>query len=112
MRTAKATDTRHPAGEMSPRQQGSRPRRHQPRPEEGRRRGPSRDRPRPDGDFLIGRWRADGRYAGGFPGATAGAGTPVAFTGTDILRLSEGRLAEYWLNGDTLDLLRQLGAVT
>jgi predicted ester cyclase len=65
-----------------------------------------------DGDYLIGRWRADGRYAGGFPGATAGAGTPVAFTGTDILRLSEGLLAEYWLNGDTLDLLRQLGAVT
>jgi predicted ester cyclase len=61
-----------------------------------------------DGDFLIGRWRADGHYAGGFPGATAAAGTPVAFTGTDILRLRDGRLAEYWLNGDTLDLLRQL----
>jgi SnoaL-like polyketide cyclase len=29
-----------------------------------------------DGDFLIGRWRADGHYAGGFPGATAAAGTP------------------------------------
>lgn len=63
-----------------------------------------------DGDFLIGRWRADGHYAGGFPGATAAAGTPIAFTGTDILRLSDGRLVEYWLNGDTLDLLRQLGA--
>jgi predicted ester cyclase len=64
-----------------------------------------------DGEFLIGRWRADGHYAGGFPGATAAAGTAIAFTGTDILRLSGGRLAEYWLNGDTLDLLRQLGAV-
>jgi predicted ester cyclase len=64
-----------------------------------------------DGDFLIGRWRADGRYAGGFPGATAAAGTPIAFTGTDILRQRDGRLVEYWLNGDTLDLLRQLGAV-
>jgi predicted ester cyclase len=63
-----------------------------------------------DGDFLIGRWRADGHYVGGFPGATAAVGTPVAFTGTDILRLRDGRLAEYWLNGDTLDLLRQLGA--
>jgi predicted ester cyclase len=65
-----------------------------------------------DGDFLIGRWRADGHYAGGFPDATAAAGTAVAFTGTDILRLSDGRLVEYWLNGDTLDLLRQLGAIT
>jgi predicted ester cyclase len=64
-----------------------------------------------DGEFLIGRWRADGHYAGGFPGATAAAGRPVAFTGTDILRLRGGQLAEYWLNGDTLDLLRQLGAV-
>jgi predicted ester cyclase len=64
-----------------------------------------------DGDFLIGRWRAEGHYAGGFPGAAAAAGTPIAFTGTDILRLSDSRLAEYWLNADTLDLLRQLGAV-
>jgi len=64
-----------------------------------------------DGEFLIGRWRADGHYAGGFPGATAALGTAIAFTGTDILRLSGGRLAEYWLNGDTLSLLRQLGVV-
>ena len=64
-----------------------------------------------DGEFLIGRWRADGHYAGGFPGATAAAGTPIAFTGTDILRLSDGWLVEYWLNGDTLGLLRQLNAV-
>ena len=64
-----------------------------------------------DGEFLIGRWRADGHYTGGFPGATAAAGAAIAFTGTDILRLSGGRLAEYWLNGDTLGLLRQLGAV-
>jgi len=47
-----------------------------------------------EGDFLIGRWRADGHYVGGFPGATAAVGTPVAFTGTDILRLRDGRLAE------------------
>jgi predicted ester cyclase len=64
-----------------------------------------------DGDFLIGRWRAEGHYAGGFPGAAAAAGTPIAFTGTDILRLSDSQLAEDWLNADTLDLLRQLGAV-
>jgi predicted ester cyclase len=64
-----------------------------------------------DGDFLIGRWRADGHYVGGFPGATAAAGAPIAFTGTDTLRLHDGRLVEYWLNGDTLDLLRQLGTV-
>jgi predicted ester cyclase len=64
-----------------------------------------------DGEFLIGRWRADGHYAGGFPGATAAVGTAIALTGTDILRLGGGQLAEYWLNGDTLDLLRQLGAV-
>jgi hypothetical protein len=41
----------------------------------------------------------------------AAAGTPIAFTGTGILRQRDGRLVEYWLNADTLDLLRQLGAV-
>lgn len=61
-----------------------------------------------DGDHIALRWRAVGTYAGGMPGASAPAGTPVDFTGTDLLRTEHGRLAEYWLNSDTLQLVTQL----
>ena len=64
--------------------------------------------PLAQGDHIVVRWRAEGTYPGGIPGATAPAGTPVSFTGTDILRL-EGGQAEYWVNSDTLVLLTQLG---
>ena len=42
-------------------------------------------------DLVALRWSAEGRYGGGFPGATAGVGTPVAFTGADFLRLADDR---------------------
>jgi predicted ester cyclase len=61
-----------------------------------------------DGDHLALRWTAEGAYAGGFPGARAPVGTPVAFTGTDVLRIADGRLAEYWVNSDIHVLLADL----
>jgi predicted ester cyclase len=61
-----------------------------------------------DGASVAVRWHAQGTYAGGMPGATAPAGTKVDFTGTDTLRVANGRFAEYWLNSDTLLLLTQL----
>jgi len=64
-----------------------------------------------DADRIALRWRAEGSYAGGLPGAGAPAGTKVDFTGTDVLRVAGGRLAEYWLNSDTLLLLTQLQAI-
>lgn len=52
---------------------------------------------------------------GGIPGATAPAGTPagtaVDFTGADVLRVADGRLAEHWVNSDTALMLSQLGAL-
>lgn len=65
-----------------------------------------------DADRIALRWRAEGTYIGGLPGAGAPAGTRVDFTGTDILRLAGGRLAEYWVNSDTLLLLTQLQVVS
>jgi predicted ester cyclase len=62
-----------------------------------------------DGDHLVLRWIANGTYGGGFPGATAAPGTAVTFAGTDILRVEHGKLAEYWVNSDTLLLVSQLG---
>jgi len=63
-----------------------------------------------DEEHLVVRWTAHGTYRGGFPGAPAEAiGRPVAFTGTDTLRVADGKLAEYWLNADTLLFNQQLG---
>ena len=44
------------------------------------------------------------------PGAQAEAiGRHVSFTGTDILRTADGKLAEYWANTDSLLFFQQLG---
>ncbi|MET7975285.1 ester cyclase [Streptomyces mirabilis] len=64
-----------------------------------------------DGRYASVRWTATGTYAGGFPGAKAQPGTVVTFTGTDTLRMRDGRFAEYWVNTDTLSLLTQLQAL-
>jgi hypothetical protein len=48
--------------------------------------------------------------AGGFPGAPPeAAGRDLTFTGTDILRIADGKLAEYWANADSLLFFQQLG---
>ncbi|QUQ71923.1 ester cyclase [Kutzneria sp. CA-103260] len=64
-----------------------------------------------DGQYIVVRWLATGVYGGGFPGATAPAGAPISFTGTDILRVHDGLIAEYWINSDVHVLLGQLGVV-
>ncbi|MGP2435957.1 ester cyclase [Streptomyces sp. JW3] len=64
-----------------------------------------------DDDRLSVRWTATGTYGGGFPGAQAAPGTTVTFTGTDTLRIRNGRFTEYWLNSDSLHMLRQLKAI-
>lgn len=62
-----------------------------------------------DGDLVAARWSFRGGYAGGLPGATAPAGTPVVLRGADMLRLSGGRFAEYWVSSDTSKLAADLG---
>ena len=61
-----------------------------------------------ESEYVVVRWVATGHYSGGIPTAAAPVGTEVAFHGTDILRLAEGKVSEYWLNGDTLHLMSQL----
>jgi hypothetical protein len=61
-------------------------------------------------DYLVVRWRAEGTYGGGFPGASDHAvGSLITFTGTDTLRVVDGMLAEYWANADSLLFVQQLG---
>jgi predicted ester cyclase len=64
-----------------------------------------------DGDFVAGRWIAEGGYRGGIPGATADPGTRVRFRGNDLWRAEDGLVREYWLSDDLLDLLQQVGAI-
>jgi hypothetical protein len=59
-----------------------------------------------DEQYLVVQWRARGTYAGGFPGAV---GREVTFTGTDILRVADGMIAEYWRDADSLLFIQQLG---
>ena len=59
--------------------------------------------------YVVGHWNATGHFAGHFPGATAEVGAEVSFNGTDILRIEDGKVAEYWLVSDTLDLVTQFG---
>lgn len=62
------------------------------------------------GDYFAVRWEAQGTYNGGFPGASPeAAGRKIVFTGTDILRVANSLLAEYWVNSDGLLFLQQLG---
>jgi hypothetical protein len=59
-------------------------------------------------DLIAVRWICSGPYNGGFPGATAEPGSPIAFAGTDMLRIEDGRIAEYWVNSDIHVMLAQL----
>ncbi|MFJ4360554.1 ester cyclase [Streptomyces massasporeus] len=64
------------------------------------------------GDLIAARWTLRARYTGGLEHATASAGTPVEFSGHDILRVCGGRFVEYWTCTDVLAGLAQLGAVS
>jgi predicted ester cyclase len=57
---------------------------------------------------VAARWTGRGSYKGGMPGATAPAGTRVSFGGHDLLRVDEGRFAEYWVISEAEQLLAQL----
>jgi predicted ester cyclase len=63
-----------------------------------------------DEHYMVVRWKVEGTYDGGFPGASPDAvGRKVAFTGTDIVRIEDGKFAEYWLNVDSLFFMQQIG---
>lgn len=64
------------------------------------------------GELVAARWVGRGAYAGGryaLPGATAPPGRSVEFHGHDLLRLADGRFAEYWVISEEDHLMAQLG---
>lgn len=62
------------------------------------------------GDSVVTRWTARGTHTGSFLGAPA-SGKSYTITGIGIERLVNGKIAETWINWDSLALLIQLGLV-
>lgn len=63
-----------------------------------------------DGDKVVVRWTARGEHLGELRGV-APTGKEITTTGITIFRIADGRIAEEWVNWDTLGLLQQLDAI-
>ncbi len=59
--------------------------------------------------YVSARWQFSGTFNGGMPGATAKKGTKVRFNGIDIMLITEGKIKDYWVSSDVVDLMVQLG---
>ena len=63
-----------------------------------------------EGDRVAIRFTARGAHTGPFLGS-APSGKPLTWTGMQLLRFRDGRIASIWHQPDDLSLLRQLGRV-
>jgi steroid delta-isomerase-like uncharacterized protein len=63
-----------------------------------------------EGDMVVTRKTFQGTHSGDFMGVAA-TGKPVVIDGIDILRITNGQLAEHWTVVDMLGLMQQLGAL-
>jgi len=61
-----------------------------------------------ENDLVAARWTATGTHSGPLADVPA-TGTAVRWSGTDVYRLSDGRIAEWWRNDDFVELLHQVG---
>ena len=61
-----------------------------------------------DGEKVVGRLIFSGTHEGVFQGISP-TGKKVEFSGIEIFRFSEGKLAEFWSDADILSLMQQLG---
>ncbi|MEP6468690.1 MAG: ester cyclase [Chloroflexota bacterium] len=63
-----------------------------------------------EGDKVAVRLTAHARQEGEFMGLPA-SGREYTISETHIFRVSDGKVAEHWVNADMLGLMRQLGAL-
>jgi len=63
-----------------------------------------------EGDQVVARLTYRGTHRGELFGS-APTGKRVEYTGVGIFRLREGQIVEAWILGDTLALMRQVGAM-
>lgn len=61
-------------------------------------------------DKVVHRWSLTGTDTGGVMGMPP-SGKSLTFTGTTVVRMEDGKIAERWANVDELGLLQQLGVV-
>ena len=66
-----------------------------------------------EGDKVTVRWTFSGVHEGPLPGVeTEPTGDEVTFSGIDVLRFEDGKIAECWSEFDSLGLMQQLGVVS
>lgn len=63
-----------------------------------------------EGDKVASRWVARGTHKGEFMGLPP-TGRQFAITGMSIYRIAGGKIAEGWVNDDSLGMLQQLGVI-
>jgi steroid delta-isomerase-like uncharacterized protein len=63
-----------------------------------------------EGDMVVTRWTARGTHKGSFQGVPA-TGREIRLMGTDIDRMTDGKVVECWAHVDELGLMQQLGAI-
>jgi predicted ester cyclase len=61
-----------------------------------------------EGDLVAARWTATGIHSGDLAGI-APTGNDVRWGGTDVYRLADGKVVEWWRNDDFVWLLHQVG---
>ena len=59
---------------------------------------------------VVHRWTMSGTHLGDLQGIPA-TGKDAVWTGISILRLSGGKIIEYWAQSDNMGMMQQLGAV-
>jgi steroid delta-isomerase-like uncharacterized protein len=62
-----------------------------------------------DGDLVAARWTTSGTHLGRW-GSVEATGRRVRFSGVNIFRFQDGRVAELWNHRDDLGTMEQLGA--
>ncbi|MDQ0617252.1 ester cyclase [Arthrobacter globiformis] len=63
-----------------------------------------------DGNLEAAQTVLTGTHQGDFAGVPA-TGKSVEFSGIDIIRVQDGKVAEHWGSTDTMSLMQQIGAV-
>jgi steroid delta-isomerase-like uncharacterized protein len=62
-----------------------------------------------EGDYVAARWTASGTHTGAWAGQEP-TGKSMTFSGVNLFRFRDGKVAEIWNHRDDLGLMQQLGA--
>jgi steroid delta-isomerase-like uncharacterized protein len=63
-----------------------------------------------EGDIVVARYSATGTHRGELAGV-APTGNEVRWSGVNVYRIANGKIAETWQLADMLGLMRQIGAI-